>query len=276
MEVFCLSAVVSSETPWKEWWSKLCQDQHWPADLAVERWNYSGDFQWPQVLDSFNSFSLFNKHKAIVVLQADKALKALKEPQKIMEIFSRGPHRVIFQVAEASSAKDLGVPQWSAPASSEPIADQRAGFKWIDAIHNGQLTEAIQFLDEAIRADHHPLALIQLVNRDFRLGRVIHHANANRFREDEIATRLKVQGFVIQKWLRRPGFSNYRWAAIFDRLLSADLEMKSGADEIWSLRKLTFDLVEMTTQKSAVKRLQKVKKSSPVVSLPWQALPSFA
>jgi DNA polymerase III delta subunit len=276
MDVYCLAAVVASETPWKDWWSKLCQERHWPADLAVERWNYSGDFQWVQVLDSFHSFSLFTKHKAIVILQADKALKSLKEPKKILDILSRGPHRVVFQIADPSSLKIDGLAQWIFPVSTQEVADQRSSFKWIDAIHAGQLTEAIQYLDEAIRSDHHPLALIQLVTRDFRLGRVIHHAHSNRFRESEIATRLKVQAFVIQKWLRRQNFTNYRWAALFDRLLAADLEMKSGADEIWVLRKLTFDLVEMTSQKALARRIQKLKKPSPIVQLPWTALPSFA
>lgn len=276
MSGVCFSVSVSSEIPFRQWWSRFCQENRWPADMDVERWNYGGDFQWAQVLDSFRSFSLFNKEKAIVILQADRALKGLKEPQKIFEIFSRGPHRVVLQIEDSDISKKLGLNHWIFPETSASSAlDQKAAFKWIDAVHAGQTAEALEKLEDALRAESHPMGLVQLMTRDFRIGRLIHYAHQNRFRESEITTRLKVQAFVVQKWLKRPNFTNSRWSKVFDLLLETDLQLKSGIDSQWVLRKMTLDLIELSHQKNLNKRM-KVKRPLKAAPLPWIAEPSFA
>jgi DNA polymerase III delta subunit len=270
-------AMVSAETPWTDWWTALSVEMKWPKNIVVEKWR-AADFQWSQVVDSFHTFTLFKQNKVIVILEADKALKSVKDPAALLETFKKGPHFMIFQ-SEQKAPKDLEIATWTfEDETAKEEVDDRVSFKWIDAIHAGNLSGAVLYLEQAVKNDQHPLALLQLLTRDFRMGRLIHHAHQSRLRESEMTATLKVHGFIIQKWLKRPQAGNQHWSSVFERLLQADLEMKSGADAIWVLRKLTLDLIQMTTALKAADKKIYAKFRRPLKPAPqlWTILPSFA
>ncbi|MBN8554516.1 MAG: hypothetical protein J0L93_03650 [Deltaproteobacteria bacterium] len=272
-----LWATLSAETPWTDWWSALSSEKKWPKNLVIEKWK-APEFQWSQVVDSFHTFTLFKQTKAIIILEAEKALKAVKDLPGLLETFKKGPHFLIFQ-SEQKLPKDLELDTWTfESAESKNMVDDRVSFKWIDSIHSANLSQAILFLEQALKADQHPLALLQLVTRDFRIGRLIHHAQQSRLKENEILTTLKVHSFVLQKWMKRPTHSNQHWSSLFERLLEADLEMKSGADHIWVLRKLTLDLIQLTVASKAADKKVYAKFRRPLKPAPqlWTIVPSFA
>ena len=197
----CVWANVEPETPWHEWWPEICSALQWPGDLEVEKWA-GKDLSWSQLIDSANTFSLFKKHKAIVIQDADKFVKGEKELQKYFDRFNQGPHYVIF-VSNTDAPKKTKIEKWQSRLGPETRSDDKAAFKWIDAIHNLNLTNALIHLENAISSGQHPLALLQLVNRDYRLGRLIHHALKSKLQDDEIASTLRLHSFVIRKWSQR-------------------------------------------------------------------------
>ncbi len=272
---YCVWAVVTAEIPFTHWWSQLCENMKWPRELILERWS-GHEIHWSHVMDSVNTFSLFKTQKGLVILEADRAFKDQKNsplPQNLFTRFQSGPHRIVFQSTQ-EPPKGLELPIWRSPDIEMKEEDGRIGFRWIDAVHSENLTLALTTLEAAFESGQHPLALLQLMTRHFRLGRLIQYAQQNRLREQEMTSTLRIQSFVIQKWNRKVPLSKARWASIFDRLLQADLELKSGADGIWVLRKLSFDLVRLHSPSE--KRIKKTKKSLPPALQLWTASPSFA
>jgi len=265
-------ARIDPETPWNEWWPSICEAQGWPKDIQTEKWSGTSDFSWARVLDSAKTFSLFAKFKAIIVADADKALKGEKDLPALVASLSQGPHKVIFQSSQACP-KTLAIDSWEAPQNAHSSFDEKIAFRWIEALHLGKLSDALAALEGALSQDQHPFALLQLVARDFRLGRLIQHAIAQRIREEEMLRALRVNPYAIKKWGSRKVLRKSQWMSIFERLLVADLELKSGNEETWVLRKLTFDLIEMMSGAD-----RKTRRSLPLRLEPklWTALPSFA
>ncbi len=286
MKTFCFWVQASAADAFNDWWPKFLEAHKWPTDLVVERWGgQTQDFRWTQVFDSLSTFSLFKQTKVILISDADKAIKQHPSLSDLQTRLTRGPHRVVL-LSEASLPAKFSVPSWEyvSAESQGQSQDDKAGFRWIDAIHRNELTVAMSELDLAIRSHSHPFALLQLLNRDIRLGRLIHYAFESRFREDEIASRLRLPSFAVRKWLQRGRLKKAQWSHIFDRMFEADLEMKSGADPVWALRRVTLDLVKLihTQQKISRTKLETVKSASSELTLwsskpqLWQVLPSFA
>lgn len=272
----CLWAVVSDECPWTEWWPDLSRSQKWPQDVLVEK--YSGtEVSWAQLSDSAKNFSLFSKYKILVVTDAEKAFRGERDPQKILENLSHSPHRIVFQSTTAP-LKGLQIEVWQAKTPQRAdMGDDKVAFRWIDFIHKTNLSEALKALEIALATDQHPLVLAQLVSRDFRLGRLIQHALEQRLREDEIVNSLRINPFAIKKWAVRKAYKKTQWLEIFDRLQRVDLELKSGTDEAWALRKLTFDLVQILSSANRAVSLKRSKiTSAQIEPLLWQVVPSFA
>lgn len=271
---FCTWIQVSSETPFQIWFEQFKADFKLPKNVVVEKWE-GNEIHWAKLLDSLNTINLFGQKKIIIVSKADQGLKQASEISKLIERFLKGPHWVLLHSEQVcpSSCKTLN--SWKFESTEEQKFNEKAAFQWIDSIHSEQLTPAINLLDEALSSGQHPLQLVQLLTRDFRIGRLIHHALSSRWSEAELMSRLKVPGFVIQKWGRRPKLSRSQWSLVFDRLLEADLDLKSGADGLWVLRKLTFDLVQLSQTKTrlAIRRVKRPLRSEPLL---WTIVPSFA
>jgi DNA polymerase III delta subunit len=269
--IYCVWAQVPAEMPWQEWQPKLFSQYKWPQKLTIEKWD-SSEVHWAKILDSCNSFTLFNEGKVIVVLNAEKHVKQAENFGALLKRFKKGPHRILFQCEQAPPTS-LEIETWKAELP-EVHVNEKAGFRWIDCIHNNQLTAAISALDEAAQIQH-PIALVQLITRDYRLGRLIHYAQNARIREAELAIALRIPGFAIQKWLRRQNLSKMQWSQLFDRLLQADLELKSGAEGVWVLRKLTFDLIQLSHSPAKVS-IKKIKRPMQPAPLLWTISPSYA
>lgn len=277
MNSYCVWAQVAPEIPFKTWWTELCGAEGWNASTwIVERW-VATEVSWGQIFDSMNALSLFRQDKALVVQDAERLFKGEKNIAKLIERLSKGPNRIIFQSKEPAP-KASGLTTWSASFVEAEVND-RAAFQWIDAIHAKNMNQALGLLDQAIHASGHPFGLLQLIQRDFRLGRLIHHAQASRLKEAEMSQWLKVPSFVIQKWIGRRFYQNTVWSRFFDRLWTADLELKSGQDPMWVLKKLTYDLIQLSTSARSKQAAFEVQKALTLTwqpkQLPWQGATSY-
>jgi hypothetical protein len=81
---------------------------------------------------------------------------------------------------------------------------------------------------------------------------------------------------MIQKWTRREAYSNSVWAHAFDLLFQADMDLKSGHDGVWVLRKLTFDLTQVQANGSKLKNKKMKPSTWKPEPLLWTVSPSFA
>ncbi len=271
---YCLWVQTSPDIPLHEWQTALASELKWPKNLVLEKW-YSSDMHWPQFLDSFNSITLFGQQKALIIFESEKVLKQIENLEKVVERLGKGPYFVVFH-SELPLPAQLKIKEWKFLKAEDEKANDKSAFVWIDRIHQDQLTGAISALDEALESGQHPLALLQLITRDFRLGRLIHYASTARLSETELSSRLKIHSFIIQKWGKRAQLSKNQWNMIFDRLLEADLELKSGAEGVWVLRKLTFDLVLLTQGQSKLRVTKRIKRPLKPEPLLWTISPSFA
>ncbi len=263
---------VSDNTPWSIWWPQICKDMKWPVETTVEKWP-AAELSWSRLLDSAKTLGLFAKFKVIVILQAEKALKTLDaEPSGFFKSLEKLPHKILF-VSDSEPPKSVKLPVWIAPEVEGAAIDDKAAFKWIDGIHSKRLSEALDHLENALEQDSHPLALLQLISRDLRLGRLIQYAQSQRLREDEIIQTLKLNPYAFKKWQSRKSIRSGQWTQIFERLSRADLDLKSGHDQVWIMRKLSFDLIEILSGKE--KDFRRTSLQSPSIPL-LTAVPSFA
>lgn len=234
---------VSEQNPFTQWWPNLCRHLSWPEKLVVEKW-HGQDLSWPRLIDSFRSFTLFSREKVILLQMADKAIKREKNLKNLFDQLSKGPHHLVFQ-SEASAPKNWPFEVWQAPDADLVETDDKAIFRWIDAIQSQNLKMALVELDRGLQNRQHPLVFLQLIARHYRLGRLTHHALSKGLSEAEIIRTLKIPAFVFQKWARSRKISSRQWQSLFDRLHWADWQLKSGYEGTWILRKLSFDLIEI-------------------------------
>lgn len=277
---FCIWAQVDETVPWKIWWQEICETFTWPAQLDIEKWEASASL--PQILDSVNSFSLFGKTKVIVVMNADKSLKKdldakSKELKEVFKKLNRGPHYVILH-SEKEAPKAWPSTPWTSQKNEEEQIDDKAAFRWVDAIHQENLSKAIKELELALASSQHPLMLLQLLTRHYRMGRLIQYAQEAHLSEQEMTRYLKAPAFVIRKWTRKRAPSNAHWSRVFDRLWDSDFELKSGYDGAWALRKLTLDLIQLNQPKRSPRHVRAVPAMRPFSNAPllWPNAPSFA
>ena len=271
----CIWARVPTEQPWAEWWLQVCQHLGISNEILVEKVQ-SSEMQWSRLNDSAKTLSLFAKQKAIVIFDAEKALKLDKNSHRWIEELQQGPHWIVLHSSQPCP-KNLSLKVWESPLWKEPDEDDRSSFRWIDSLHKGELSEALHLMESALSSGQHPLALLQLAARDFRLGRLIHYAKDNRLGESELVTKLKVSPFMIKKWLSRPALKSRQWNAIFEKLWRADLDLKSGNDEVWVLRKLSLDLSHLVSQdRRPLPSKKAVRKPLPIPQPLWPTAPSYA
>jgi len=242
--------------------------------MSVEKFSGS-ELSWAQVFDSLRSFNLFCKQKVIVINDADKAIKKEKDSAKLFKNLNQGAHYVVLQ-SEQAKPKKWTYEFWNAPSTQNLPTDDKAVFRWVDAIHSENLKRAIRELETALDQGTHPLVLLQLLTRHYRTGRLIHHAVEKRLSNAEILTCLKVPPFVVQKWKKSKRFSKKQWQLLFERLYKCDLELKSGGNDYWSLRKLSVDLIQSNL------KLQSITKNNFVMTPAslfeqslWKVSPSF-
>lgn len=264
----------AAEVAWSQWWPKFCEDHKLAKEIEVQKFD-GNEVAWPQVIDSLRSFSLFSKQKLILVRDAEKALKKCKEPKALFDQLNAGPYPVVLQ-ASSKPPKKWAFLSWRAEIQGAQPSDEKAVFRWIDAIHADNLQKALVELQKSLDQGLHPLVFLQLLTRHYRLGRLIHHAQHKRLSDQEISSYLNVPPFVVQKWKRKAKKSNRFWKNLFESLHRCDLQLKSGMDEVWCLRKLTYDLIYRNQRRSKAQIRFTMTPSSLFEQKLWQVATSFS
>lgn len=245
---------VHPELPWNDWWTRLVREYPELAQLPIEKW-VGSELSWAALVDALFSFSLFHPKKILVVHDADKILKKDKNWSKSLEKLKSAPHHLVM-VSEDPAPKAWVRDLWKAPEPKE--SDDRAVFRWIDAVHAAQLDEALVQLDQCFQSDQPALVCLQLLSRHFRLGRMVLYAREKGLDDAEIAKTLKLPAFALQKWKSKESRNIRSWMRIFEQIQEADLLLKSNQDAHWILRQLTIRLVRHEQQRKRPEEFQKM------------------
>lgn len=243
------------------WLSDIRRFFSWSEEWNVEKYNGS-EINTAQLIDATRSLNLFSRKKLIVVFDADRFLKKEKsEAKKVLEQLSTSPHPVVMHSEQALPSKwQYG--SWKAEYAEEVKVDDKAIFRWIDAIDRQDLRQCLIELDKALLSGQHPLVFVQLLTRHFRIGRLIVHALDKRLPDTEIARSLKIPVFVVQKWKKKKRWSRKRWSNVFDRLFEVDLELKSGQTSPWTLKTLSYELIQLKTLQKPATMQQTTRPAS--------------
>lgn len=237
-------ARVGSSSPWGEWWPQLVKVHAELSQHEVQKF-FGSDVRWGQVNDALFSFSLFKNKKVIVVLEAEKLVKREKKWVESSSLWVKAPHALVFASSENAPAH-WTYSEWFLAEKEE--ADDKAVFRWIDAIHAENLEQALRELQTCLDADQPGLVCLQLLSRHFRMGRLIQYARDKGLGEQEICASLKLPSFAVQRWVRKPPRNHRQWLKCFEYLQNADLQLKSNEDQRWVLRLLTLKMLRQELQ----------------------------
>jgi DNA polymerase-3 subunit delta len=93
-------------------------------------------------------------------------------------------------------------------------------------------------------AGEHPLALLGMIVRQFRILIQVKELTERGLSQQEMATRLRLHHFVVKKTMRQAmNFSMDQLEAIYGRLLETDVAIKTGQmDEMLALDMLVVGL----------------------------------
>lgn len=262
--------------PWSEWWPSFCSESQLEPKLSIER-RSGAESNWAEIIDSLRSLNLFGGKKVVVISEAEKSLfKSKKEDKKLISQLQSCPHPVVFQSAKAAP-KTWEAQTWKYQSPTTNVAtDDKALFRWIDSISAQNIEQAVAELQASFQAGQHPLALLQLLGRHFRIGRLVQYAVKLGLSEQELGQRLNVPSFVIRRWKNMKAFSNAYWFQVFDKILATDLQLKSGEDELRCLRRLSFDLIQLNKRAVPKKSSQRLQKTSSIERSLLKVAPSSA
>jgi len=102
-------------------------------------------------------------------------------------------------------------------------------FEMVDALgqRNGQ--RAARLLHQLLDAGEHPLALLGMIVRQFRIMIQVKELSGQGLSQQDMATRLKLHPFVVKKTTRQAmNFSMEQLETIYQKLLETDLSIKTG------------------------------------------------
>ncbi len=271
-------AEVSENMAWQQWWPNFLKNKPELKTHEVQKF-FGNEVSWGQVNDALFSFSLFKNKRVIVIFQAERLIKKDKKWVDTLLKWAKAPHALVFVSSESAPAH-WTYTEWRSHPDDER-SDDKAVFRWIDAIHAENIDRALKELQFCLDADQPALVCLQLLSRDFRLGRLIQFAADKGFSEKEIADSLKVPSFAIQKWRKKARRNHRQWLKIFEYLQGADLQLKSNEDSKWTLRILTIKIIrqEMQAKKQGLKvqRNELFIKPSEIFSRPLLPIePSFS
>lgn len=117
-------------------------------------------------------------------------------------------------------------------------------FAMADAVIEGRAHDAADLVQRLLADGVAPQRLLAMLARQYRLLLLTKDALQRGQRSAEISTRLRVQGFVMQRLLKQaPGYSIERLRRIYRRLLEADLSIKRGVfDDETAIELLLLEL----------------------------------
>ena len=127
------------------------------------------------------------------------------------------------------------------------LARDPSVFAMADAVIEGRTRDATDLLQRLLVEGEAPQRLLAMVARQYRMLLLAKELLEQRVSGPEIAKRLGVQGFVIQRLLKQaPAYTVERLRQAYRRLLEADLSVKRGIyDDVTALDLLFFELAAL-------------------------------
>jgi len=117
-------------------------------------------------------------------------------------------------------------------------------FEMVDALGRRDGQRAATLLHQLLDEGEHPLALLGMIVRQFRIIIQVKELSARGLTQREIAARLGLRRFVVRKAMRQAmNFSMEQLEAIYRKLLETDVAIKTGQmDEVLALDMLVVGL----------------------------------
>jgi DNA polymerase-3 subunit delta len=117
-------------------------------------------------------------------------------------------------------------------------------FEMVDALGQRDGQQAAKLLHQLLDEGEHPLALLGMIVRQFRIMIQVKELNARGLSQQEIAARLKLHRFVVKKAVRQAmNFSMEQLETVYRKLLETDVAIKTGQmDEMLALDMLVVGL----------------------------------
>jgi len=102
-------------------------------------------------------------------------------------------------------------------------------FAMVDALGRRNARKALRILRRLLNQGEHPLALLGMIVRQFRIMIMVKALLGKGYSAKQITQRLSLHPFVVEKAIRQAGnFSMEQLEAIYRRLLELDMEIKTG------------------------------------------------
>jgi len=113
-----------------------------------------------------------------------------------------------------------------------PYAQQANIFAMVDALGNRQTSQAFRLLAQLRNEGAHPLYLLTMIVRQFRLLLQVNDLSGQGMQQDAIAKRLKMKPWMVRKLSSQARrYQQAQLLAIYDRLLDVDAAIKTGQME---------------------------------------------
>lgn len=113
-----------------------------------------------------------------------------------------------------------------------PYAQQTNIFAMVDALGNRQARKALHLLTQLTQQGAHPLYLLTMIVRQFRILLQVKELSAQGQSPDAIAGTLHLHPFVVKKAVAQARrYTMPQLTAVYDRLLETDLAIKTGQME---------------------------------------------
>lgn len=134
---------------------------------------------------------------------------------------------VIKILSHVAGTSDVSVEQVREYVHAQADADM---FQLMDAVSTRQTKHALALLEESFAGGEHPLGLLAMLQRQFRILALVGDAAKQQLSPNEIATTLKLHPFVVQKSLSQVrSFTAEELRSANNRLLEIEMESKSSA-----------------------------------------------
>ena len=117
-------------------------------------------------------------------------------------------------------------------------------FEMVDALGQRDGQRAARLLHQLLDEGEHPLALLGMIVRQFRILIQVKELNGRGLSQQDIASRLRLHRFVVRKVVRQAmNFSMEQLETIYRRLLETDVAIKTGRmDAVLALDMLVVGL----------------------------------
>jgi DNA polymerase-3 subunit delta len=154
------------------------------------------------------------------------------------------------RLLDQETEKLIAYADWARPISEDDVrllvsyVREANVFDMVDALGQRDGQQAAKLLHQLLDEGEHPLALLGMIVRQFRIMIQVKELNGQGLNQQEIAARLKLHRFVVKKAVRQAmNFSMEQLEAIYRKLLETDVAIKTGQmDDVLALDMLVVGL----------------------------------